>query len=112
VIDRTHPRLEQPPRHEYREWNQRRQWHNGHHRDHRPEWRRHEARALPGECLRIIQTRRGQERIFSRHCLQREYRHVNRLPEQCHVRFRTDRGPREGYAARCLRQSGYRLAGR
>ncbi|MFP4273503.1 MAG: hypothetical protein ACLFRU_00620 [Paracoccaceae bacterium] len=109
VIDRSHPRLEQPPRHAHRDRAQRRHWDK---RDRRHDWTRRDARALPGECLRIVQTRHGQQRLFSRHCLQREYRHVNRLPGQCHVRVRTEHGPRTGYAAACLRRSGYHLAGR
>jgi hypothetical protein len=76
----------------------------------RPLPKRIARNALPGQCLRVIDTRRGTTRMFMRRCLERNYRYVNRLPQACAQRVRTDRGPRYGYNARCLRQSGFRIA--
>jgi hypothetical protein len=72
--------------------------------------RRVDTRLLPGNCLRSVQTRRGQVQMFEQRCLEQNYRFVNRLPRNCAQTIRTDRGHRAGYDARCLRQSGYRLA--
>ncbi|MEL7099264.1 MAG: hypothetical protein AAGM84_10590 [Pseudomonadota bacterium] len=67
---------------------------------------------LPPNCLRTYQTRHGKVNAFGRGCLAHNYRHVNRLPQACTVRIRHNHGYARGYAARCLRQHGYRLAHR
>jgi hypothetical protein len=72
--------------------------------------RRVNRKLLPEKCLRSFQTRNGHVRMFPRRCLERNYDFVNRLPLNCGVRVNTDRGPRQGYGARCLRRSGYSLA--
>lgn len=64
---------------------------------------------LPAQCLRILQTRHGTQRIFGERCLSRNYAEAYRLPASCGIRFNTDRGLRSGYDARCLRQNGYSL---
>lgn len=70
-------------------------------------WRR-----LPANCRRDIQTRRrGTVRMFTQRCLNNNYRHVDRLPQDCHIRVRTENGQRrQGFAARCLREAGFRVA--
>lgn len=67
-------------------------------------------RVLPANCRRDIETRRrGTVRMFTQRCLNNNYRHVNRLPDECHIRVRTENGQRrQGFAARCLRQAGFR----
>lgn len=65
-------------------------------------------RALPHECLRAVETRFGTQRMFGQRCLERNYRHVNRLPERCAVRVYTADGPRRGFDPLCLREQGYR----
>ncbi|NNE53672.1 MAG: hypothetical protein HKN30_14875 [Sulfitobacter sp.] len=78
----------------------------------RPLPRRVDRKLLPGQCLRSFDTRDGRVRMFGRKCLQNNYRFTHRLPQHCMTRVRTDRGKRHGYAARCLRREGYRLAHR
>jgi hypothetical protein len=75
----------------------------------RPLPRRVDRKILPQQCLRSYPTRHGNTHMFGRRCLEQNYRAVNRLPQNCTVRIRTDRGPRAGYDARCLRRNGYSL---
>jgi hypothetical protein len=67
-------------------------------------------RVLPAECLRSIDTRRGNSvRMFTQRCLTNNYNFTNRLPQECHVRVRTENGQRrQGYRARCMRNAGFR----
>lgn len=78
----------------------------------RPLPKRANRRLLPGDCLRSVQTRQGRVRYFGKRCLERSYKHVNRLPQYCAVRFRGEDRNRRGYEARCLRREGYQLARR
>ncbi len=64
-------------------------------------------RTVPYECLRTVETRFGEQRLFGRRCLERNYRHVNRLPDRCAVQLYTSRGPVRGYDPLCLREQGY-----
>ena len=86
------------------------------HRPHvqpRPLPKRVNKKLLPGQCMRTIQTRRGQKvREFGLRCLQENYRFVNHLPQRCARTDRTRKGIRHGYGAKCLRAEGYRLAHR
>lgn len=67
-------------------------------------------RVLPANCLREFTRRNGNTiRMFPQRCLNRNYAHLNRLPEACHVRIRTDTGQqRQGFRAGCLRNQGFR----
>lgn len=67
-------------------------------------------RVLPANCIRNVTRRNGNTiRMFGQRCLNNNYAHVNRLPEACHVRVRTENGQRrQGYRARCLRDAGFR----
>jgi hypothetical protein len=67
-------------------------------------------RVLPAECLRSIDTRRGNSvQMFAQRCLTNNYNFTNRLPQECHVRVRTENGQRrQGYRARCMRNAGFR----
>lgn len=78
--------------------------------DPRPLPKRADRKLLPGDCLQSVDTRDGRVRFFAQDCLERNYSYVNRLPQDCAVRFRSYNGPREGYDARCLRDEGYQLA--
>ncbi|MEJ8561922.1 hypothetical protein QTO30_12335 [Yoonia sp. GPGPB17] len=75
-------------------------------RDHQNAQNR--RRALPHACLRSVETRFGQQRLFGKRCLERNYRHVNRLPDRCAVRIYTTDGPRRGFDPVCLREQGFR----
>lgn len=68
------------------------------------------SKALPGRCLRRHHTWDGRVRMMGRNCLNKHYRHVNRLPESCRTRVRTDNGVRRGYQMRCLRNKGFYIA--
>jgi hypothetical protein len=65
-------------------------------------------RVLPGGCLRTVETRFGNQRMFGQRCLERNYRHASRLPERCAVRLYTNDGPRRGFDPLCLREQGFR----
>ena len=67
-------------------------------------------RVLPADCLRNVTRRNGNTiRMFGQRCLTNNYAHVNRLPQACHVRVRTENGQnRPGFRARCLRNQGFR----
>lgn len=71
-------------------------------------------RVLPRNCRSDITRRNGNTiRMFTQRCLNNNYRHVNRLPQECHVRVRTDTGQRrQGFRARCLQNQGFRTTRR
>lgn len=64
---------------------------------------------LPGQCLRIVKTRYGADRVFGAHCLQRRYAYAASLPSRCAQRLPAPRGWAAGYDAGCLQASGYRI---
>ncbi len=71
--------------------------------------RRDERRMTPPyDCLRTVETRFGDLRLFGQRCLERNYRYAADLPERCEVRVYSDNGPRNGYDPLCLREQGYR----
>ncbi len=82
------------------------------HVDPRPLPRHVRRNLLPQNCLRDFRTRHGKVRMFPRRCLERNYSFINRLPDHCATRIKTDHGRRVGWEAHCLRQAGYRLARR
>ncbi len=65
-------------------------------------------RTLPHACLRTVQTRFGDQRMFGKQCLENNYRHASRLPTRCAVRVYTNDGPRRGFDPLCLREQGFR----
>jgi hypothetical protein len=65
-------------------------------------------RALPTACIESFDTRYGEERLFMRRCLERNYRYAAWLPQECLTSVRTRHGYREGYEPRCLRRAGFR----
>lgn len=67
--------------------------------------------ALPDQCLRILDTARGDRRVYARHCLKRNYAFANRLPQACEIKVRTNRGVRTVYGRRCLARDGWQVAG-
>lgn len=71
---------------------------------------RRDNKLLPKQCFQSFDTRRGSVLMFGRRCLERNYRHANRLPQHCVQKVRTFQGNRVGYDARCLRGAGYSLA--
>ncbi len=64
-------------------------------------------RALPRECLRRVETRRGVQRVFGARCLRNNYAFADRLPGQCIINLRTNIGPRRGFDPACLRSFGF-----
>lgn len=71
--------------------------------------RRQDRFTLPEQCLRSFDTNRGRRTVAGEGCLERRGIDTARLPGRCGVRVRTDRGLRDGYFYRCLRQEGYRF---
>lgn len=80
------------------------------HPEPRPLPNRVNRKLLPQQCFRSMETRHGKVRYFGQRCLNRNYDFVHRLPQVCNYTFRTHKGDRRGYEARCLRDWGYRLA--
>lgn len=76
----------------------------------RPMPNRVNRKLLPQQCLRSMQSRDGRVRYFGQRCLNRNFEFAHRLPQVCNYTFRTHKGTRRGYEARCLRDWGYRLA--
>lgn len=64
-------------------------------------------RTVPHACLRTVETGFGAQRLFGQRCLERNYRHVNQLPNRCAVRLYTSNGPVRGYDPLCLREQGF-----
>jgi len=78
---------------------------------HNDRWRslsRQNRGIIPSSCLHSLRTRFGEQRIFGRDCLERNYAFTNSLPGQCAVRLYTNSGPRRGFDPHCLRDQGYR----
>ncbi len=74
---------------------------------------KHVRRArLPDQCLRIVDTRRGDRLVYGNRCLNRNYIYAEHLPNRCRVTVRTENRNRQVYGARCLARDGWRVAGR
>lgn len=69
----------------------------------RPLPRRANRAFLPSECLRSY----GNQRVFSRGCLKKNYSFNKSLPDECKVKFRAYGKKRKGFSAPCLRREGY-----
>ena len=70
-------------------------------------------RVLPENCFRAYSdTRGGRVAAFSPHCLNQRYAYASNLPRTCLRQAFTPRGWRNVYGAKCLRNKGYRVAGR
>lgn len=65
---------------------------------------------VPTACLRVNQFNHGPRRYFPRRCLHRNMRASQRLPGNCLRTVWSDRGQRSVYAARCLRNHGWRFS--
>lgn len=76
---------------------------------HKPKPKRN-IKALPSSCLRQYNSWDGRVRMLGKHCLNRKYKHVNRLPQACKVQVHTNKGLHRGYQMRCLRNKGFVLA--
>jgi len=76
--------------------------------DRQQQRNRNSRRALPRSCLRTVETRFGDQRLFGKRCLERNYQYVNSLPDRCAVRLYTTDGPRRGFDPYCLREQGFR----
>lgn len=67
---------------------------------------------LPERCLRIADTVRGERLVYAERCLNRNYKHANRLPQFCQRQIGTSRGLRTVYGSRCLSRDGWNVASR
>lgn len=75
------------------------------------------TKALPQSCIRKYETRRGNERYFSKRCLRKNYARWNQLPQRCArtIQAFNRRGllvRRAVYEIRCLRRAGYHASAR
>lgn len=83
--------------------------------DHRPRPQpdlRSDGWLLPASCLRDFRVRGEHVRLFAAHCLERSYRHADRLPLACATTIRSEGRLRTGFDPRCLRHQGYRVTDR
>lgn len=94
-IDPVHPRAQR---------------HHGYDIAPKPLPQRVARKQLPAQCLVRVDSRDGVRRAFGERCLQRNYRHANRLPHNCAINVRGRNHDRTLYEARCLRSYGYSLA--
>ncbi|WP_204112441.1 hypothetical protein [Shimia biformata] len=100
-------------RHRDRNWDHRhgdRDWNNRNSHDGKAP--RHDARALPRDCMRVHRVRGEDVYMVGDRCLARNYRNYNRLPRSCRVGTQTNRGYRQGFNPHCLRRNGYTLSRR
>ena len=67
---------------------------------------------LPDQCLRIVETSRGDRLAYSARCLNRQYRHAAKLPRECRAHIRGWRETTVVFAAGCLAKDGWRVARR
>ncbi len=69
--------------------------------------RGHNAKVLPGQCFKSVQTRIGSQNMFARHCLTQNFRYAARLPQKCAVRIIARNTAHNGFDPFCLRREGY-----
>ena len=67
---------------------------------------------LPDQCLRVVETRRGDRLGYSARCLSRQFRHASKLPRACLAYVRTWRQTTVVYGSTCLARDGWRVARR
>lgn len=88
------------------------------HRRHKGKngWGKHRLAPIPGYCLTSVRQGRHTIRMFGSRCLWNNYRHARLLPQHCKVHVNTWRHGRKvhrvGYSPKCLRRSGFQVAGR
>lgn len=67
---------------------------------------------LPQSCLQTYEVSGRSVRLFEADCLRASHIENRELPRACQVSVRTSEGRVNGYDPSCLRDEGYRLAGR
>ncbi len=82
---------------------------NRHGRKARRGFKKH---ALPRNCLRVVETSRGDRLAYGARCVNRNFKFASKLPDRCETAVRTRRGFRTVYGARCLRRDGWNVARR
>jgi hypothetical protein len=65
------------------------------------------TRSLPRSCLTVVNTRRGDVRMFGRSCLQRNFARFHSLPNRCAIHVRGPNRTRHGFDPQCLRDAGF-----
>ncbi|MFK7750977.1 MAG: hypothetical protein AB8B51_00365 [Sedimentitalea sp.] len=78
----------------------------------RPQPQRLSRYNLPAECLANFTVNRTTKRLFGARCLTNKYRFAQSLPYACQYQFRTAGVTRTTYEPVCLRERGYRVAGK
>ncbi len=63
--------------------------------------------ALPARCLRIFRTPRGERRLFSARCIDRNTERLAKLPKDCRRTVLTRQGRTWALSPRCLRRAGF-----
>lgn len=66
-------------------------------------------RVLPGQCLRVLETRRADRIVFPERCLNRRGIRNAQLPNRCEREVNTRNGRIDVYGARCMADAGWSL---
>lgn len=78
-------------------------------------WGRDRLAPIPGYCLTSVRQGKHTIRMFGSRCLWNNYRDARLLPEHCKIQVRDRRHGRKarrvGYSPKCLRRSGFEVAG-
>lgn len=71
---------------------------------------RKKSRTLPAECIRMIdRPGRKDRQVLGARCLERNDVRIGRLPQECLISVRTDRGFRDAYGSRCVQRAGWTI---
>ena len=73
-----------------------------------PRTPRNARKILPQRCINAFQTDQGRVRMFTRGCIARHYTYAVNFPRNCERDVLTRQGFRTGWAARCMRNAGFR----
>lgn len=78
-------------------------------------WGNRRLAPIPGYCLTSVRKGRHTIRMFGSRCLWNNYRDARRLPGHCKIHVTDRRHGRKihrvGYSPKCLRRSGFQVAG-
>ena len=81
----------------------------GHGKNH-GQFQKRNRRLLPAQCLRMIERPgRDDRRVLGARCLERNDVRLSRLPDDCLLSVRTNRGYRDAYGARCVQRNGWTI---
>lgn len=111
--DRNNPRHHHDDRNYERDHGNRYHYNNRAHPPSRAQnhhYRQHNV--LPRRCKESVYTPEGTRNYMNGYCLQKNFDHSARLPNQCRVTVLSRHREKSGYSIRCLNRQGYRISER